>query len=220
MEAPLDRTLGLRALRSTPAVPVGVYGLPTGLELLLTRVFRTEGLQVVEVKYPLAFLYEERAEGRRGVLVVALSRTQGHRLIRHLSVHHPSSVIVAATTPMTRGAVAAAKASGVQFVVDGQTESMIYLKAMAQELTMSLERRRPARTEPAEDVESGPPLSDDQVLWLQALSEEVSIESLARRFYMSPRTMHRVLDVLYRDLGVKGRISAVLWAERHGLLSR
>jgi DNA-binding NarL/FixJ family response regulator len=217
---PVDQPLRISGLGHAAAIPVGLHGLTNSLVPLMASEFRVQGLHIVEVKHPLAFLYEERAEGRRGVLVVALSRGRGHQLVRHLSVHHPSSVLVAAIAPITRSTVAAAKASGAQFVIDGETESQAHIKTMARELAATLERRRtlPAQSMGMADI--GLPLTDEQILWLQSLAEETPIESLAKRFHMSSRTMHRVLDGLYRELGVKGRIGAVLWAERHGLLPR
>lgn len=71
---------------------------------------------------------------------------------------------------------------------------------------------------------SGPPappspLTAEQLSWLRQLSTGSTVAQLAGRAGYSEREMFRLLKALYRDMGVEGRIPAILRAQESGWLS-
>lgn len=61
-------------------------------------------------------------------------------------------------------------------------------------------------------------LTGRQLAVLQLLAEGLTAEAIARRLAISPRTVHVHLDHLYRKLGVRDRLRAVLVARECGLV--
>ncbi|MET9023680.1 helix-turn-helix transcriptional regulator [Actinopolymorpha sp. NPDC004070] len=61
-------------------------------------------------------------------------------------------------------------------------------------------------------------LTGRQLAVLQLLAEGLTAEAIARRLAISPRTVHVHLDHLYRKLGVRDRLKAVLVARDLGLV--
>lgn len=68
---------------------------------------------------------------------------------------------------------------------------------------------------PATAVSLG--LTGRQLAVLQLLAEGLTAEAIGRRLAISPRTVHVHLDHLYRKLGVRDRLKAVLVARECGL---
>jgi DNA-binding NarL/FixJ family response regulator len=69
------------------------------------------------------------------------------------------------------------------------------------------------------DVSLAPPqLSDRELRWLRALADNGTVLSLARSSGYSEREMYRLLSALYERLGTSSRTSALLQADRLGLL--
>jgi len=63
-----------------------------------------------------------------------------------------------------------------------------------------------------------PDLTDRELSWLRALANNVTVLSLARASGYSEREMYRLLSALYERLGTTTRTSALLRADRLGLL--
>ena len=63
-----------------------------------------------------------------------------------------------------------------------------------------------------------PELSERELGWLRALADNVTVLSLARASGYSEREMYRLLSALYERLGTTTRTSALLRADRLGLL--
>jgi DNA-binding NarL/FixJ family response regulator len=63
-----------------------------------------------------------------------------------------------------------------------------------------------------------PDLSERELAWLRALANNVTVLSLARQSGYSEREMYRLLSALYERLGTTTRTSALLRADRLGLL--
>ena len=63
-----------------------------------------------------------------------------------------------------------------------------------------------------------PQLSERELAWLRALADNVTVLSLARASGYSEREMYRLLSALYERLGTSTRTSALLQADRLGLL--
>jgi DNA-binding NarL/FixJ family response regulator len=66
----------------------------------------------------------------------------------------------------------------------------------------------------------GPIIRSEEVLWLKALADGVSVVMLADEVGYSERSMFRRLHDLYGRLGVQNRAAAIVEAERLGLLNR
>lgn len=64
-----------------------------------------------------------------------------------------------------------------------------------------------------------PMVGSEEVSWLQALANGVSVVDLADEFGYSERSLFRRLHDLYGRLGVNNRAAAIIEAERLGLLS-
>jgi DNA-binding NarL/FixJ family response regulator len=54
---------------------------------------------------------------------------------------------------------------------------------------------------------------------LALLSEGLTVQAIAHRLYLSPRTVGKHLERLYRRLGTSDRLTTVLQAQRFGLLT-
>ncbi|MBM7809251.1 helix-turn-helix transcriptional regulator [Saccharothrix algeriensis] len=65
---------------------------------------------------------------------------------------------------------------------------------------------------------AGHGLTDRELAVLGVLAEGLTADAIARRMDISPRTVHRHLQHLYRKLGTTDRLSAVLRAQSLGLL--
>ncbi len=72
----------------------------------------------------------------------------------------------------------------------------------------------------AHRVETSPEtLSPQQLSWLRQLAEGVTVADLADRAGYSERAMFRLLQALYREIGVATRIQAIVRAQERGWLA-
>jgi len=71
-----------------------------------------------------------------------------------------------------------------------------------------------------EGADAGPPqaLSAEKLSWLRALAAGSTVAQLASQAGYSERAMFRLLRLLYRDMGVSGRVEALMWAQEQGWL--
>lgn len=67
-------------------------------------------------------------------------------------------------------------------------------------------------------VPSRNPLSAEQVAWLRQLASGATVAQLAERAGYSERAMYRLLQALYRELGVRSRNQAIMQAQQKGWL--
>ncbi|GAB3430882.1 helix-turn-helix transcriptional regulator [Actinophytocola sediminis] len=65
---------------------------------------------------------------------------------------------------------------------------------------------------------SGPALTPRQQQILELLGDGLTVVAIARRLRLSPRTVGKHLELLYRRLGTSDRLMTVIHAQRHGLL--
>jgi len=63
----------------------------------------------------------------------------------------------------------------------------------------------------------GEPLSTRERIVLAELSEDVTLEQIARRLYVSRNTVKTQVRAVYRKIGVSTRAEAVAWAKAAGL---
>lgn len=73
--------------------------------------------------------------------------------------------------------------------------------------------------EPAGHGVAAAPLTDRQREILALLSEGLTMQAIARRLCLSPRTVGKHLERMYRRLGTCDRLTTVLHAQRFGLLA-
>ncbi len=72
---------------------------------------------------------------------------------------------------------------------------------------------------PALHPEEAMGLTQRQRQILALLSEGLTIQAIARRLCLSPRTVGKHLERMYRRMGTSDRLTTVLHAQRFGLLS-
>lgn len=75
-----------------------------------------------------------------------------------------------------------------------------------------------AHAAPAALSPSGPLLTPRELLVLRGIAGGSTVRGIAARLAISPRTVHKHQENLYRKLGAVDRLSAVLEAQRAGLL--
>ncbi|NMR21253.1 LuxR C-terminal-related transcriptional regulator [Cellulomonas fimi] len=61
------------------------------------------------------------------------------------------------------------------------------------------------------------PLTRREIVVLQELSEDVTLEEIATKLFVTRNTVKSQVRSLYRKLGVSTRADAVAWAEAAGL---
>jgi DNA-binding NarL/FixJ family response regulator len=71
-----------------------------------------------------------------------------------------------------------------------------------------------AATTPSDVV----PSAMDRLMWLHHLAAGGTVAELADRLGYSERAMYRMLRALYREMGVRTRLEAVLRARESGLV--
>jgi DNA-binding NarL/FixJ family response regulator len=65
-------------------------------------------------------------------------------------------------------------------------------------------------------VPDGATIPEEKLTWLRALAAGTTVVELARRRGYSERVMYRLLRSLYRDMGVHGRLDALMQARDRG----
>lgn len=63
----------------------------------------------------------------------------------------------------------------------------------------------------------GDPLSERELVVLAELREDVSLEQIAQRLYVSRNTVKTQVRSIYRKIGTSTRAEAVAWARAHGI---
>jgi DNA-binding NarL/FixJ family response regulator len=71
----------------------------------------------------------------------------------------------------------------------------------------------------AREHDTTAPITPARIAWLRALASGITVSQLASRTGYSERAMYRLLRSLYRDLGVGGRVEALILAQHRGWLS-
>jgi DNA-binding NarL/FixJ family response regulator len=113
------------------------------------------------------------------------------------------AVRAGARSVLERGASAAVLRRTVEATVDGQA---VLPAVLAAELATDSQARH------------GP--TADQLSWLRQLAAGVTVVQLANSAGYSERAMYRLLQALYRQLGVRSRTQAIMHAQDAGWLGR
>ncbi|AXV07802.1 hypothetical protein DVS28_a3126 [Euzebya pacifica] len=69
-------------------------------------------------------------------------------------------------------------------------------------------------------ADEDPELTREDIVLLQAMSTDDTLEAIARRLDTSVRTLRRRSRSLHDRIGVSGRVEAAVWAACRGLVSR
>lgn len=84
-------------------------------------------------------------------------------------------------------------------------------------------QRTPPAPEPercsAGEPDRPPALTQRQREVLELLGDGLTVQAIAHRLYLSPRTVGKHLERIYRRLGTCDRLTTVICAQRHGLLA-
>jgi len=108
---------------------------------------------------------------------------------------------------------------------DAQLELLSAVQPMLQAIerhARAMERWSQTLAVPVHEAEASlhdAELSARQVEVLALLAQGLTATAMGRRLGCSPRTVHKHVENLYRKLGVQDRVTAVLEAQRRGLLS-
>jgi len=73
--------------------------------------------------------------------------------------------------------------------------------------------------DPKPEDEQAAGLTQRQRQILALLSEGLTIQAIAHRLFLSPRTVGKHLERMYRRMGTSDRLTTVLYAQRSGLLA-
>ncbi|WP_052436898.1 LuxR family transcriptional regulator [Georgenia sp. SUBG003] len=85
-------------------------------------------------------------------------------------------------------------------------------------LLARIEEGTTAERAPSAVAPAGPVLTPRELLVLRGIAGGSTVSGIAARLAISPRTVHKHQENLYRKLGAVDRLSAVLEAQRAGLL--
>lgn len=133
------------------------------------------------------------------------------------------SCVVALLTQPDPDLVTGALRSGIQCVVDRDASPEVMADAIRVGLSSHCVIPAWAAGLLAARLPSRPPsdqwIHDEEIQWLRLLAGGATVATLARRVGYSEREMFRNLNELYARIRVRNRMGALLWAERHGLLS-
>lgn len=115
------------------------------------------------------------------------------------------AVRAGARSVLSRGVTASVLRRTVEATIDGQAV-----------LPVSVVAALATGVAPASDI--GPQLSAEQLTWLQHLATGMTVAQLARLVGYSERAMFRLLQALYRQVGTRTRIEAIMYAQQQGWL--
>ncbi|GHF44513.1 hypothetical protein GCM10010218_27360 [Streptomyces mashuensis] len=109
---------------------------------------------------------------------------------------------------------------------DAFTEQELTLAVRIQPLLLTMERHicelrrlRTAVAPPPAPAPTAHDLTPRELTVLGLLAEGLTAEGIARRLLISPSTVNRHLEKVYRKLGTNNRVSTVLLAKREGLVA-
>ncbi len=138
------------------------------------------------------------------------------------SEEYPSVPVVVVVPSLKIGAFASAIRGGATAVVDEEADVEVMVAAIG--MAASGMTSVPTRVVAAmaqlipEDAELKRLVSDEEVSWLRAMAQGVTVAELAERSGYSERAMFRNLRNLYLRIEARNRTEALIWASRNSLL--
>lgn len=169
-----------------------------------------------------ADVLEWTRRGERGVVLLSLESDQDWELLRRLRQVSATHVVIALIGEESPVLGARAVRAGAQSVLPRQVTAGTLRRTV--EAAGEGQAVMPAVV--AAELANGVPRTDSaanspgrrQLSWLRQLAEGVTVAQLARRAGYSERAMFRLLQALYREMGVTTRIQAIVRAQEEGWL--
>jgi DNA-binding NarL/FixJ family response regulator len=160
--------------------------------------------------------------GRKGIVLLTLATTADWELLGRLRAVAPEQHIIAMLTDESAGLGARAVRAGARSVLPREVTAVVLRRTV--EATIEGQTVLPAgvavvlATGAVAAGDTDPVITADQLVWLRHLAEGMTVAELARLIGYSERAMFRLLQGLYRQLGARTRIEAIIRAQEQGLL--
>jgi DNA-binding NarL/FixJ family response regulator len=164
------------------------------------------------------------SEGEKRVAIVTVdlpASSQGWGVIRDVKERAPRAVLIAVLVNVTLDSYMRALASGATsaFPRDAPPELIrrVFMEAIEErsllpfDLISALVERAGISVGPGQ-------LADEQIVWLRGLAKGVPIARMADSAGYSERAMYRLLNDLYKTMGVANRAEAIIRASQSGWL--
>lgn len=163
----------------------------------------------------------------RGVVLLTLEAEQDWELLQRLRDHAPALAVIALTTEESTVLGVRAVRAGARSVLPRQVTAQALRRTV--EATSDGQAVVPAEVvtalasgtagTDARPREAGPPVVDpERMSWLRQLADGSTVAQLAGRVGYSERAMFRMLQALYKEMGVRTRIQAIVLAQEQGWL--
>ncbi len=200
------------------AVPIAVADPVPTYRRGLTGALRDVGLPAETVDVPEAWA----ATGGAGVLLLTVELPGDAGAIARLKTLNPELRVLALVRTPTVAGFKETLREGASAVVAWEdtpeqvTEVLLGVLHGYCLLPVDVVRALVVGNGVALDV---PEVTAAEVRWLQRLADGATVNELARQSSYSEREMFRLLQRLYRRMGVSGRVAAIVKAARTGLLN-
>jgi DNA-binding NarL/FixJ family response regulator len=156
-------------------------------------------------------------------LIVGIGRERDFDIVVDLMTENPDRVIITLVDGLDLLSLQASLQAGATAVIDFAAKpdeiSVVLEGALLDKAVLPLELARDLT--PAIAAQGAcPTLSDSELSMLRGLAGGLTVAELGRRIGYSDREIYRKLHAIYRKLGVKRRVDALLKASRWGLLDQ
>jgi DNA-binding NarL/FixJ family response regulator len=182
-------------------------------------ILAAAGHDVVEAPQDVVMWARSR---RDGLILLSLCSEQDWRLLAQLCAEEAGPRLIAVVDDASGVHGARAVQTGAHSVLSRDASIRSLERAVAVtvdgEAVMPMEVLRALASGVRPPPPRGPMLSAEQLSWLNLLAEGSTVARLASEAGYSERAMFRLLHTLYRKLGARNRIEALLRAQELGWL--
>jgi len=200
------------------AQKVGVVARTPTVQRGLISVLTGAGFQPV----PIDDLAQWRP-GRGGAAVVVMVRDDEMKeSVRWFCDEHPHVPLVGISPDPSVGALAELIRLGAVTAIgeDHPTDQLVSVLEGAlgglSLLPVHIVQEMAARVPPI--ANPGAWVTEDELAWINSLTDGVTVAEIARSAGYSEREMFRVLQRMYLRIGVGNRTEAIVWATKNGLI--
>ncbi|MET7372546.1 DNA-binding response regulator [Micromonospora arida] len=179
-------------------------------------VLSAAGYQVGIPTDPLDWARQSHA----GLMLLTLANATDWNLLGRVRQDAPERSVIAVLSEESAGLGVRAVRAGARSVLPREVSAAALRRTV--EATIDGQTVVPAAVAAAlAGAEADPVITADQLTWLRHLAAGMTVAELARLAGYSERAMYRLLQTLYRRLGARTRIEAIVRAQEQGwLLSR
>ncbi|GIH01459.1 hypothetical protein Pma05_80310 [Plantactinospora mayteni] len=152
-----------------------------------------------------------------GLMLLTLATATDWNLLDRLRQEAPQQRVIAVLSEEAAGLGARAVRAGARSVLPREVTAAALRRTV--EATIDGQTVLPAAVAAAlTGTETEPIVTADQLAWLRHLAAGMTVAELARLAGYSERAMFRLLQSLYRRLGARTRIEAIVRAQERGWL--